>query len=277
MALERRILDKLQELSLSGDVGRASYYKMLFAEGDPYGRLALGVVLQNLMSGRVAYSYAIEVAKRYCHAIDQDKWIELSIALMKADFSARGNPQNYETGKPSLKWTIIRDYHRLAFRDIAHLPPHAWTAWIPLLIIGEAQGAALWRRMLTLDVVTVGVETAGLALQRLAREAGVLAELQQIVTTLLKIAPPVALGLTPRNPAIERCLSRMASQRLQARPGTPGETLAFFYLECLALGAHVASPPFFLLDLFPLTPTHLDPFGPSFTPTLGDYSRAAQP
>lgn len=195
---------------------------------------------------------------------------------MKADLAARNIEKNFEPGKPSLSWRTIRDYHRAAFQNVAHLPPQAWTAWIPLLIVGEGGGEGLWRRMLTADILSVGVETAGLALQRLAREAGVLTELEHTVVALLKVAPPLALGVPPYDPGVERCLARLADQRLQSRPGAPGETLAFFYLDCLAQGAHTPPPPF-LIDMAPSAPFHLDPFGPSWRPTMGDYARGLRP
>ena len=85
MALDQPTTRKLDELALRGDAGRVPYYRTLISTGDPYAKLALGVVLQDQMAGRVAYSYALEVGKRYCKPINSSGWVSLSVALMRAD------------------------------------------------------------------------------------------------------------------------------------------------------------------------------------------------
>ena len=269
MALDQATLQKLEELASRGDAGRIPYYQTLIAAGDPYAKLALSVVRQDMMAGKVAYSYAIEVAKRYCRPIGPTGWVNLSVALMRADLLARRNPASFDPGKPSLTWRTIRDYHQAAFRDVAHLQPIAWTAWIPLLIVGEAGGAGLWHRMLTEDFLHVAVETAALVLARAAQEARVSRELHQSVVPILRTAPPVVTRARPRDPGFERCMVRLAGEQVQARPGAPGEKLAAFYLDCLASGANVEVPP------IPGAPVTLpvNPYGPSWRPTNGDLRR----
>ena len=157
-------------------------------------------------------------------------------------------------------WNVIRDYHAQAFARFAHLPPQAWTAWIPLLIVGNAKAGALWHRMLTEEFLHVAVETAKLVLQRAAQEAGVSRELHQTVVPQLKVAPPVAFHTPSADPEFQRCMVQLAGQQLHGRIGTPQEQMALFYLSCLALGAHVELPPLFVTD----------PYGPGPAPTYGD-------
>lgn len=239
MSLQPEILARLEKLQAQGDSGRVPYYQALQEANDPYAKLALGVVRQDQMAGRVAYSYALEVAKRYCKPINPQGWINLSIALMKADFQARRDPTAFERGKPSLKWNIIRDYHRLAFQQIAGLPPVAWTAWIPLFIEGEAGDEQLWHRMLTEDFLSVAVDTAWLVASHVALRAGVSRDLAQKVVPALKTAPPVVTGERPADAAYARCMVRLAPFQMQAAAATPGERMASFYLDCLGTGINL--------------------------------------
>ena len=121
MSLGAVTLKTLDELQAKGDPGRAPYYKVLQAAKDPYGRLALGAVQQNQIAGMAAYSYALEVAKRYCRPIDKARWITLTIDLMR-DFKARQAEENFDRNSPSLQWFVIRDYHVAALGRSAACP-----------------------------------------------------------------------------------------------------------------------------------------------------------
>ena len=189
-----------------------------------------------------AYSYAIEVAKRYCRPINSKRWIDLSIALMQADFIARQKPENFENNKPSLRWNVIRDYHVAAFRNVCSLPPVAWTAWIPLYVQGETKDEKLWHRLLTEDFMNVAVDTVSLVLGRWSQKAGVSQELAQSVNPILKTAPPVVTGSQPQDPAYDRCMKQLSTEQMQG-DNTRGERMALFYFDCLGSAANVVGRP----------------------------------
>lgn len=243
MSLDAATLKTLDELQAKGDPGRAPYYKALQAAKDPYGRLALGVVQQNQIAGMAAYSYALEVAKRYCRPIDKAGWITLSVDLMRRDFRARQVEENFDRNSPSLQWFVIRDYHAAAFRRVCGLPPEAWTAWIPLLLEGEAGDAQLWRRMLTEDFLVVAVRTVELSLSGWSRKVGVSNDLSHKVSPILQTQPPVVTGARPVDPAFDRCMKELAPERLQQAGAPKGYRLGAFYLDCLASAVNVVGGP----------------------------------
>lgn len=263
MSLDPETLEKLSRFQAQGDAGRAPYYQTLQAAKDPYGRLALSVVRQDLMAGRAAYSYALEVAKRYCLPISKKDWVDISIALMKDDFTARSNPDNFEAGSPSLKWFIIRNYHTRVFHDTAHLPPIVWTAWIPLYLQGESKDEKLWHRMLNEGFLKVGVETVALVLNHWAQKAGLSKELWNSVAPVLKNAPPVVTGSRPADPDFNRCMERLAPEQM-----TKNERLAAFYLDCLACALNLPTA---------LHAPYGGPYGPSSGETFGDVGRLPFP
>ena len=263
MALDLATMEKLNEYQQRGDSGRTLYYQTLEAAKDPYGRLALSVVKQDLMQGKAAYSYAMEVAKRYCRPISKDEWITISVTLMRRDYAARTDTNNFEPGKPSLAWFVIRNYHAETFRNVSLLPPIVWTAWIPPYLQGEAKDEKLWHRMLNEGFVKIGVQTAAMVLSRWAQKAGVSKELWNSVAPILTNAPPVATGVRPQDPDFDRCMKRLAPEQM-----TKDERLAAFYIDCLACAVNVAS-----VIPFP----HNDIYGPDFGPNVGDLGRIPLP
>lgn len=275
MTADPRLLKQLKDFQSRGDAGRVPYYQAIAASGDPYGRMALGVVQQGNMAGRVAYSYAKEVGKRYCRPIDNDRWLDISISLMRADYRAREDDASYASGSPSLQWFIIRDYHRATFAEVGRLPPEAWTAWIPLLLDGEGNDSKLWHRMLTEDFLTIGVQTAWLVLGRLVHKEGVDKDMATVVVPTLKVAPPVVTAHAPSDPSFGRCMARLAPYQLQGSEATQRERMAVFYLSVLASASNV------LGDVTDIMPNLGGPatgawntFGPSWGPTVGDVQRA---
>ncbi len=101
MALDSSTLGRLKTASDAGD--RTKYYEILTAVRDPYGPLALGVVKQSTMSGRVARCYALAVSARCQRPIDRATWLNISDGLMRADLAARQRTENYEADTPSLR------------------------------------------------------------------------------------------------------------------------------------------------------------------------------
>ena len=190
MALDSSILNRLKTASDAGD--RTKYYEILMAARDPYGALALGVVKQSTMSGRVARCYAIAVSARCQRPIDKTMWLKISDGLMRADFAARQRPDNYETDTPSLRWEVIQTYHVATFRDVAGLPPYAWTAWIPLTLQGADKDQKLWHRMLSEDFLSVAVQTVWLVAFAAAHRAGIEKQIGRRVIPTLASNPPLA-------------------------------------------------------------------------------------
>ena len=211
---------------------RTAYYEKLIALNDPYGRMALGVVKQSNLAGVVARRYALSVSQRYCRRIDDAKWLDISNALMDADFAARNAGENFEPETPSLRWNVIRDYHVAVFGQRGY-PPETWTAWIPLQIDGEAKDRGLWKRMVTEDFLTVAVQTVWLVTGRIAHAEGVHREMANHVVPQLKYNPPLATGTAP-DPTIAACMAKLAPYQLAQSDASDKERLAAFYLGVLA-------------------------------------------
>ncbi len=230
MSYDRETMKQLSALNDAGN--RTAYYEKLTALRDPYGMMALGVVKQSTISGRVARCYAIAVSRRYCRPIDSAMWLRISNELMSADFLARGNENNFEKGTPSLRWDVIRDYHVAVFGR-NHYPPETWTAWIPLQIDGEAKGPGLWHRMVTEDFLTVAVQTVWLVTGRIAHAEGIRRTMVHQVVPKLAHGPPLATGLPP-DPATAACMARLAPYQLARSGALDTERLASFYLAVLA-------------------------------------------
>ena len=86
MSYNKTTRDQLETFVRARD--RTAYYEKLIALGDPYGKMALGVVKQSNVAGVVARRYAIAVSQRYCRPIDNAMWFKISNELMDADFLA---------------------------------------------------------------------------------------------------------------------------------------------------------------------------------------------
>ncbi len=275
MSADPKLIERLQDFQSRGDAGRVPYYQAIAASGDPYGTMALGVVQQSNMAGRVAYSYAKEVGKRYCRPIDDKRWLGISTRLMQADYVARRTDGSDGSGSPGLRWSVIRDYHRLTFAEVGQLPAEAWTAWIPLYLDGEGKAPKLWQRMLTEDFLTIGVQTAWLVLGRLVHKERVNREMANVVVPTLKVAPPVVTGQPPRDPSFGRCMARLAPYQLRGSAATDRERMAIFYLNVLACASNVSGV---VIDATPAlggpAVGRWSTFGPSWGPTVGDVQRA---
>ncbi len=229
MALELNTLERLQAASDARD--RPKYYERLTAAGDPYGPLALGVVKQSTMSGRVARCYAIAVSRRCCRPIDEAMWLQISEELMRSDLAARRAAQNFEPAAPSLRWNIIRDYHVATFRDVAGLPPETWTAWIPLELQGEDKDQKLWRRMLTEDFLSVAVQTVWMVAFGVAHRAGAETEIGHHVIPTLTYHPPLVASSDPR---IDACMRKFEAYEARSSGLSDRERMATFCLSVLA-------------------------------------------
>lgn len=230
MGYDAATLMQLEAFRVGRD--RTAYYEKLIALRDPYGTLALGVVKQSNVAGRVARRYAIAVSERYCRPIDDATWLRISNELMDADIAARQSDENFEPGTPSLRWDVVRDYHVAVFGR-HQLPPEAWTAWIPLQIDGEAKGQALWHRLVTEDFLTVAVQTVWLVTGRIAHAENIQRDMNNHVIPQLMVDPPLASGDAP-DAAMTACMAKLAPYQLARSGATDKEQLAAFYLAILA-------------------------------------------
>lgn len=245
MKYDKATLDQLDAFRRASN--RTAYYEKLISLRDPYGTMALGVVKQSNIAGRVARRYAISVSRRYCRPIDDAMWLKISNQLMAADLAARRVETNFEAGTSSLQWRVIRDYHVAVFGQ-NNYPPETWTAWIPLQIDGEANDRGLWRRMVTENFLTVAVQTVWLVSGRIAHAQGVGRDMAHHVVPQLASRPPLATGLPP-DPTTAACMAKLAPYQLPRSGALDNERLAAFYLGVLA------RDPRLLVDMAAIAPT----------------------
>ena len=222
--IEQRWLDQLAACVRARD--RTEYYKVVTRSGDPYGGLALSVVKQSLLAGRVAKSYAEAVATMWNRPITTEKWLQISEALMRADFAARQVDRSFEPGTPFLRYDVIRAYHVDTFKEVDELPGLAWTAWVPLEIDGPGKGQKLWHRLVTEDFLTVAVQTCWLTLGAVVHQAGVEPHDAVCARRELEANPPV-VSKYPSDTVARMC------RAVFNMPLSDNQLLAAFYLSVL--------------------------------------------
>ena len=132
---------------------REAYWNYLAAYGDPYARLALGVVRNDTLSGAIANGYAKMRAGEMARVMNEHDWDRFGIALMRADLTYRDArlPESMTLGKVvQLPVEEIARYHAAVFKDF-FLDAEAWTAHIPLspyLDAGDYAGAEkVWKTL----------------------------------------------------------------------------------------------------------------------------------
>ncbi len=128
LTLTNRQFQLLQNYMEAGD--RVAYYTLLMENGDAYAELALSVVQNEGSAGVLANMYAKLVAADAGINLTNAEWKQVSLDLMKADFSARQN--RFENGVSlELGYSKIQAYHNSVFENHS-LPVEAWTAQIIL-------------------------------------------------------------------------------------------------------------------------------------------------
>lgn len=150
-------LSELSSIANSGQSGaRVAYYTKLAEFGIAYGSLALGVVLDDQISGRVANSYFMAVAEREGVSVSSSQWAAIGDALMHADITARlAAPTTIINGEEvtaDLGYFAIREYHQAVFSTLGGavtagdgVSINAWTAYAPV----ETFGPGTWDQMLS--------------------------------------------------------------------------------------------------------------------------------
>jgi len=133
---------------------REAYWGYLKANGDPYARLALGVVRNDTISGVIANGYAQMRADQMKVVMNERDWEKFGVKLMQADFAIRESymAQSLALGKiVSLPVRDVASCHDKMFSSIG-LDIGAWTAHIPLsryLEVNDQAGAEkVWEAML---------------------------------------------------------------------------------------------------------------------------------
>ncbi|PIE08497.1 MAG: hypothetical protein CSA74_02040 [Rhodobacterales bacterium] len=104
---------------------RIAYYTALDSFGVAYGGLALGVVLNNSISGASANGFL--VAQGLDGVANTDLLARIGTELMEADYDARKAANGAD-----LEGTVISNYHQRVFEKLAGAGPEAWTPYIYL-------------------------------------------------------------------------------------------------------------------------------------------------
>ena len=140
---------------------RFNYWSTLATYGDPYAKLALGVVTNETYSGQIANNHLMTTARESGVDLNANKLREIGTRLMQADFGLRKELVGKEI---TLSASDIMTYHTRVFRD-EKLPAHAWTAYKILQDAlrggGEAKMNAVWNQMLSGDPVWIRWATGG--------------------------------------------------------------------------------------------------------------------
>jgi hypothetical protein len=167
-SLTQEQFSELQDIANGGDSGaRVAYYTKLAEFGVTYGSLALGVVLEDQISGRVANAYFMAVAEREGVSVSPQQWAAIGDALMHADLAARLESEvvapDGSVSYPDLGYKPIRDYHEQVFSTLGGTVPegegvsiNAWTAYAPV----ELLGPEAWDTMVAdsaVDLIAGGV------------------------------------------------------------------------------------------------------------------------
>lgn len=103
--------EQLSVLQANADAGdRIAYYSALGAFGFAYGNLALGVVLNNTVSGAAANSFFLDQAGEEEASVSGDQLATISLNLMRKDFEAR-----QASAGADINVDVIQRYHEDVF------------------------------------------------------------------------------------------------------------------------------------------------------------------
>lgn len=105
--------------ALAGD--RVAYYDSLVNFCEAYGGLALGVVLNNTLSGASANEFFLNSARDEDVTVTPDQLARISLELMLADNQIRQS----NSGEADVDQ--IQEYHESVFGDVAGVSSNAWT------------------------------------------------------------------------------------------------------------------------------------------------------
>ena len=149
--------DLLQRLEAFANANnRSGYYQALADAGYDYGRLALGVVDNLTLNGRLANAFQYNKGQELNNPVNVTGELseKIGLDLMWADLDARKAALN-EKGGINLTVSDIRDYH-IEIYEQNGLPPEAWTTYAPSVLIGEAgekyeNEDAWWSELLSTD------------------------------------------------------------------------------------------------------------------------------
>lgn len=153
--LTQNQINDLQAIVLSGESGsRIAYYSKLASFGIPYGTLALGVVLEDTLSGRTASQYLKISGIKEGKTITTEQIDKIGDSLMLSDFQARSINSFQMNGQllfRDLNYLQIRGYHVISYDTLGGtvspgqgLSPNAWTAYAPI----ETLGYSRWNDMI---------------------------------------------------------------------------------------------------------------------------------
>ena len=135
MSAQAELLERLGDFVDANN--RSGYYQALADAGYDYGRLALGVVDNLTLNGRLANAFQYNKGQE----LDNPVYVtgalseKIGLDLMHADFTARQREFD-ERGDVILKIAEIRDYH-IEVYGLNSVPPEAWTAYAPSILIGN--------------------------------------------------------------------------------------------------------------------------------------------
>lgn len=153
--LTEQQMAELGDIVNSGQNGaRVSYYTKLSEFGVQYGELALGVVLEDQVSGRIANKYFMLIADQEGKVVTNAQWAEIGNSLMHSDYESRLSNSvqlNGTTYYQEINYESIKNYHQQVFDTLGGtvapgegVSIKAWTAYMPV----ETLGTAAWDLML---------------------------------------------------------------------------------------------------------------------------------
>lgn len=125
--LGRTELDILEIHVNAGD--RVAYYSQLADWGYEYGSLALGVVNNDTLAGRIANEYFTRVSERENANLNADELVQISLRLMQEDFIAR------ERSGGELPVDVVTEYHERVFAEFGV----SGEAWTPFLLLASEE------------------------------------------------------------------------------------------------------------------------------------------
>ena len=111
------VTDRLNLQSFISNQDRYGYWRYLSQKGDPYAKLALGVVTNETLEGYIANQYAAGRAADLGKTLTEQQWWEIGKEIMEADFNARFG------GSDTGLLTALHDFPTVANRFGAAVVP----------------------------------------------------------------------------------------------------------------------------------------------------------
>ncbi|WP_368623869.1 hypothetical protein [Paraburkholderia sp. BR13444] len=201
-AISLATLNSLSDQLASGDV--AGVYNYLKSQGYSYANLALGVDLNNTVSGSTAIEFLSLSGTQTGHPVDSTEMASIKLDLAKAYVNAlivqAQNQLSNGVATKDLNSEQACNIHNQVFES-HNLSHDVWTLDTPFALLNDVDREALWQQILQSDGSVVGDAKAAFSLFEAVTkaniayvQAGKFDKVEEIANWAMRIEAPATVG-----------------------------------------------------------------------------------